>query len=66
MNIISNVFFVSAVVFLTGSLIFFEIGMRAMRKQLETKEKRSTKTAVKLLITSGILFGISGLLAIFA
>ncbi|ACJ75278.1 hypothetical protein H17ap60334_00350 [Thermosipho africanus H17ap60334] len=66
MKLISNVFFISAVIFLAGSLIFFEIGMRAMRKKIEEKEKKSTKIAIKLLIVSGILFGISGVLAFFA
>ncbi|MBO8160700.1 MAG: hypothetical protein H0Z24_03605 [Thermosipho sp. (in: Bacteria)] len=65
MKIISNIFFVSAVVLLASSLIFFEIGLRAMRRQLDKKEKRSTKIALKLLIISGVLFGISGLLAVF-
>ncbi|SHH44587.1 hypothetical protein [Thermosipho atlanticus] len=66
MKIVSNIFFISAVVFLSGALIFFEIGMRAMRRQLEIKEKKSTKIAIRFLITSVLLFGISGLLAIFA
>jgi hypothetical protein len=65
MKLLSNLFFISAVVLLSGSLIFFEIGMRAMRKKLEEKEKKSTKIALKLLIISGALFGISGLLAFF-
>ncbi|MBO8139405.1 MAG: hypothetical protein J7J43_06450 [Thermosipho sp. (in: Bacteria)] len=65
MKLLSNLFFISAVVSLAGSLIFFEIGMRAMRKKLEEKEKKSTKIALRLLIVSGILFGISGLLAFF-
>ncbi|EKF49847.1 hypothetical protein H17ap60334_03880 [Thermosipho africanus H17ap60334] len=47
------------------SIIFFEIGLRAMRRENEKKTKESNKLGIRFLILSGILFGLSGLTAFF-
>ncbi|MBB6062062.1 putative membrane protein [Thermosipho japonicus] len=65
MKLLSNLFFVGATIVFLISIIFFEIGLRAMRRENEKKTKESNRLGIRFLILSGILFGLSGLTAFF-
>ncbi|MCX7653503.1 MAG: hypothetical protein N2Z58_02345 [Fervidobacterium sp.] len=46
---ISNIFFIAFVVALVISIIFFEIGLRALRKESERKSKESNALGFRWL-----------------
>ncbi|QTA38382.1 hypothetical protein JYK00_02330 [Thermosipho ferrireducens] len=66
MKIVSNIFFISAVVLLIGAIIFFEVGLRSMRKRNLKKQIASNKLGWRLLFLTGVSFALSALFAYFA
>ncbi|QAV32769.1 hypothetical protein SAMN04488510_10270 [Fervidobacterium changbaicum] len=57
--IISNVLFIAFVVSLLVAIIFFEIGLRAFRKQSERKSKESNSLGFRWLLYAGVLLLLS-------
>ncbi|AMW32733.1 hypothetical protein [Fervidobacterium islandicum] len=57
--IISNVLFIAFVVSLLVAIIFFEIGLRAFRKQNERKSKESNSLGFRWLLYAGVLLLLS-------
>ncbi|HUM43296.1 MAG TPA: hypothetical protein PKI14_10135, partial [Fervidobacterium sp.] len=56
---ISNVLFIAFVVTLVVAIVFFEIGLRSLRKQNERKTKESNTLGFRWLMYAGILLALS-------
>ncbi len=63
--VISNIFFIAFVVALAITIIFFEIGLRAFRKNNEKKSKESNALGFRWLIISIGLLTLSILFSFF-
>lgn len=57
--IISNILFIAFIVALVVAIVFFEIGLRSLRKQNERKTKESNALGLRWLIYSGVLLALS-------
>lgn len=63
--VISNIFFIAFVVALAVAIVFFEIGLRALRKESERKSKESNALGLRWLFYALALLGLSILFSLF-
>lgn len=63
--VISNIFFIAFVVALVVAIVFFEIGLRALRKESERKSKESNALGFRWLFYALALLGLSILFSLF-